>query len=85
MQIIFLYYTHQKQLKLDHKSLRDEGMRLTHHTNVSDNQRIRLELFNKTFNKTFTLKKKTKIALFMTLNEGTEGFKTEPEKIKTDK
>ena len=64
-------------------ALRDEGLKLTHHTNVNEDRRIRLELFNKTLNKTFTLKKRSKIALFMTLNEGTEGFKTEFEKIKT--
>ena len=62
-------------------ALRDEGLRLTHHTNVNDDQRIRLELFNKTLNKTFTLKKKSRIALFMTLNEGTKCFKTGFEKI----
>ena len=66
-------------------ALRNKGLRLTHLTNVNDDQRIRLEIFNKTLSKTFTLKKKSKIALFMTLNEGTDGFKTEFEKIKTDK
>ena len=62
-------------------ALRDEGLRLTHHTNVNEDRSIQLELFNKTLDKTFTLRKKSRIALFMTLNEGTEGFKTEFEKI----
>ena len=58
-------------------ALRDEGLKLTHHTNVNEDRRIRLEFFNKTLNKIFTLKKKSKITLFMTLNEGAKGFKTE--------
>ena len=62
-------------------SLREEGLKLTHYTNVNSSNRIRLEIFNNTTNKTFTLKKRTKIALFMTLNEGNEGFKTKYEKI----
>ena len=62
-------------------SLREEGLKLTHYTNVNSSNRIRLEIFNNTTNKTFRLKKRTKIALFMTLNEGNEGFTTEYEKI----
>ena len=55
-------------------SLRNEGLKLAHHRNVNVDQRIRLEFLNPTL-KTFTLKKDSKIALFMRLNEGSEGLK----------
>ena len=66
-------------------NLRDEGLQLTHYSNTNVNERIRLEYWNKTLNKTFTPKKKSKIALFMTLNEETGGLEKEFEVIKTDK
>ena len=61
-------------------SLRNKGLKLAHHTNVNVDQRIRLEFLNPTL-KTFTLKKDSKIALFMRLNEGSEGLKKEFVKI----
>ena len=61
-------------------ALRKEGLKLAHHTDVNSDQRIRLEYINTTLKK-FTLKKNSKIALFMTLNEGSDWFKTEFEKI----
>ena len=66
-------------------TLREEGLKLTHYTNVKVNERIRLEFINPVL-KTFTLKKKktSKIALFMTLNEGNDVCKTEFEKIDTN-
>ena len=60
--------------------LRKEGLKLAHHTNVNVDQRIMLEYINPTL-KTFTLKKNSKIALFMTINEGNDVFKTEFTKI----
>ena len=63
-------------------SLRNEDLKLAHHTNVNVDQRIRLEFLNPTL-KTFTLKKDSKIALFMTLNEGSEGLKKKFVKINT--
>ena len=62
-------------------SLGNEGLQLTHYTNTNIDERIRLELFNKTYNKTFTLKKNSKIALFMMLNEETAGLKKEFETV----
>ena len=62
-------------------SLKKEGLKLIGQNNES-NQRVRLEYFNPTL-KTFTIKKKKKIAIFMTLNEGNESFKEKIEKIKT--
>ena len=38
-------------------ALRDEGLELTNYSNINSNKRIRLEVFNKTYDKTFTLKK----------------------------
>ena len=64
-------------------NLKKEGLKLIHHTETNNEQRIRLEYVYPTL-KTFTLKKNSKIALFMTLNEGNETFKKEIEKIKTD-
>ena len=43
---------------------------------INTDTRICLKFFNKTLNTTFTLKKKSKIALFITLNEETPGLKT---------
>ena len=56
-------------------SLGNEGLQLIHYTNTNRGERIRLEFFNKTHNKIFTLKKNSKIALFMMLNEETAGLK----------
>ena len=66
-------------------ALRDEGLELSSSSNVNTNERIRLEFFNKTLDKTFTLRKKSRIALFMTLNEETAGLKAEFEKINSAK
>ena len=66
-------------------ALRDEGLQLTSHSDVNKNERIRLEFFNKTYDKTFTLRKKLKITIFMTLNKETADSKTEFEKINTTK
>ena len=41
-------------------ALRDKGLELTYYSNVNTNERIRLEFFNKTYDKTFTLRKKIK-------------------------
>ena len=54
-------------------SLKKEGLKLIGQNNES-NQRVRLEYFNSTL-KTFTIKKKLKIAIFMTLNEENESLK----------
>ena len=62
-------------------SLKKEGLKLIGQNNES-NQRVRLQYFNPTL-KTFTIKKKLKIAIFMTLNEGNESFKKKIEDIKT--
>ena len=56
-------------------SLGNEGLQLIHYTETNRDERIRLEFFNKTHNKIFTLKKNSKIALFMMLNEETAGLK----------
>ena len=53
-----------------------EGLQLIRHSEINKDTRIYLEFFNKTLHTTFTLKKKSKIALFMTLNEETAGLKT---------
>ena len=66
-------------------SLGNEGLQLIHYTNTNIDQSIRLEFFNKTHNKTFTLKKKSKIALFMMLNEETAGLKKEFETVTSSK
>ena len=52
-------------------NLKQEGLKLINQTDTNREQRIRLEYVNPTL-KTFTLKKNSKIALFMTLNEGNE-------------
>ena len=62
-------------------NLKTEGPKLIGQNHES-NQRVRLEYFNPTL-KTFIIKKKLKIAIFMTLNEGNESFKKKIEKIKT--
>ena len=61
--------------------LRAAGLKLMHYSNVNSDIRIRLELFNESTHKTFKLKRRTKIAIFMMINEGTECFKKEYEKI----
>ena len=53
--------------------LQEEGLKLIGQNN-EQNQRVRLEYFNRTFKK-FTIKKYMTIAIFMTLNEGNESFK----------
>ena len=63
--------------------LKKEGLKLINQTDTNRVQRIRLEYVNPTL-QTFTLKKISKIALFMTLNEGNESFKKKIEKIKTE-
>ena len=55
-------------------NLKKEGLKLINQTDTNREQRIRLEYVNPTL-KTFTLKKNSNIALFMTLNEGNEFFK----------
>ena len=62
-----------------------EGLQLIKQSEINTDTRICLEFFNKTLNTTFTLKKKSKIALFTTLNEETPGLKTVfcPVKIKS--
>ena len=56
-------------------SLGNEGLQLTRYSDTNIDERIRLEIFNKTQNTTFTFKKNSKIALFMMLNEETAGLK----------
>ena len=41
-------------------ALRDEGLELTNYSNVNSDERIRLEFLNKTYDKTFTLRKKSR-------------------------
>ena len=53
-----------------------EGLQLIRQSEVNTDTRISLDLFNKTLHSTFTLTKKSKIALFMTLNEESAGLKT---------
>ena len=64
-------------------NLKKEGLKLINQTDTKREQRIRLEYVNPTL-KTFTLKKNSKIALFMTLNKRNESFKKKIEKIKTE-
>ena len=61
--------------------LRAAALKLMHYSNVNSDIRIRLELFNESTYKTFKLKRRTRIAIFMMINEGTECFKKEYEKI----
>ena len=63
-------------------SLRIEGLEITHNTNTNSGHNIRLELLNKSHARVIRIKKGKKLALFMTMNEGTEHFKTRFEKIK---
>ena len=56
-------------------NLGKEGLQLTRYSETNTDTRISLEFFNKTHHKPFTLKKTSKIALFMTLNEETAGLK----------
>ena len=56
-------------------NLGKEGLQLTRYSETNTDTRILLEFFSKTHRKTFTLKKNSKIALFMTLNEETAGLK----------
>ena len=53
-----------------------EGLQLIRHSETNCDMRIYLEFFNKTLHTTFKCAKKSKIALFMTLNEETAGLKT---------
>ena len=53
-----------------------EGLQLTRYSDVNKDTRICLEIFNKTLHTTFTIRKKSKIALFMTINEESAGLKT---------
>ena len=62
-------------------NLKKEGLKLINQTDTNREQRIWLEYINPSL-KTFTLKKNSKIALFMTLNEGNESFKKKIEKNK---
>ena len=64
-------------------NLKKEGLKIISQSETNTDLRIRLEYVNPTL-KTFTLKKNSKIALFMTLNEGHESFKKKIEKIKTE-
>ena len=56
--------------------LGNEGLQLIRHSETNCDSRISLEFFNKTLHTTFKCAKKSKIALFMTLNEETAGLKT---------
>ena len=53
-----------------------EGLQLSRYADVNSDTRIYLEFFNKTLHTAFTIRKKSKIALFMTLNEESAGLKT---------
>ena len=53
-----------------------KGLQLIRHSETNCDTRIYLEFFNKTLHTTFKCAKKSKIALFMTLNEETAGLKT---------
>ena len=66
-------------------SLGNERLQLIHYTNTNIDERIRLEFFNKTHNKTFTLKKTSKIALFIMINEETAGLKKTFETVTSEK
>ena len=57
-------------------ALGKEGLQLTRYSDVNSDTRIYLEFFNKTHHTTFTCTKKSKIALFMTLNEEMARLKT---------
>ena len=63
-------------------SLRIEDLEIAHNTNTNNGQNIRLELLSKSHARVIRIKKGEKLALFMTMNEGTEHFKTRFEKIK---
>ena len=56
-------------------NLGKEGLQLTRHSNTNTDTRIYLEFFNKTLHTTFTLRKHSKIAFFMTINEENAGLK----------
>ena len=60
-------------------SLRVEGLDLTYNTNPGCGNKIRFELFNKNHSRKIDVKKREKLALFMTINEGTERFQTKYE------
>ena len=57
-------------------SLKVEGLQLTYHTNIGCGDKIRFELFNKNHEKKIDIKKREKLALFMTINDGAENFQT---------
>ena len=63
-------------------SLKVEGLELKYNTNTNHGKNIMLELFNKNHTRKISVNKGEKLALFMTMNEGTEYFKTRFEKLK---
>ena len=63
-------------------SLRVGGLELTYNTNTSHRQNVMLELFKKNHTRKISVNKGEKLALFMTIDEGTEYFKTRFEKLK---
>ena len=65
-------------------NFKKEGLKIISQSETNTNLRIRLEYVNPTL-KTFTLKKNSKIALFMTLNERHESFKKKIEKKKKNR
>ena len=66
-------------------SLGNEGLQLTRYSDTNTDERIRLEFFNNTHNTTFTFKKNSKIALFMMINEETEGLKKVFETVNSER
>ena len=55
-------------------SLRNKGLELTHKSNP-DSRKVQFELLNKNHDNKIHIRKRDKLAIFMTLNVGTENFK----------
>ena len=56
-------------------SLRDDGFELTLNRSNPDGRKVQFELLNKNHSKKISVRKKDKLAIFMSINEGTENFK----------
>ena len=62
-------------------SLRDEGLELALHNSNPDSRKVQFELLNKNHSRKIRIRKRDKIAMFMTLNDGTENFKMKYEHL----
>ena len=57
-------------------SLKIEGLQLTNYFFPQHGGKVRFELFNQNDNKKIDIKKRDKLAMFMTINKGKEHFQT---------